>query len=83
MRGSGLTNRSPHIQQFWAVYPMNDTLMLPDKPNQIRQLAAQIAIEQDQGRFTALLKIFNDLVDPLHPPQPQPPHPPTMLPWPK
>jgi hypothetical protein len=65
-----------------GVYVMNNTLTLHDKTDQIRELAAQIAIEQDQGRFTVLLKGFNDLVDPLHPPQPQPTHPPAMLPWP-
>jgi hypothetical protein len=34
-----------------------------DNTERLRELAAQIAIEQDHDKFTALVKEFNELVD--------------------
>jgi hypothetical protein len=34
-----------------------------DSTARLRELAAQIAAEQDHDKFTALVKEFNDLVD--------------------
>jgi len=34
-----------------------------DNLERLRELAAQIAIEQDHDKFTALVKEFNELVD--------------------